>query len=44
MYAKKLTPILNSKLEEYKSFCLEIGFTPGSEKYGGCVVEVMKKD
>ena len=32
-----------SKLEKYKSFCSEIGFTPGTEKFGECVVEAMKK-
>ena len=40
---KKPTPTSNSKLEEYKNFCSEIGFTPGTEKYGDCVVEAMKK-
>ena len=40
---KKSTPTSNSKIEEYKSFCSEIGFTPGTEKFGECVVEVMKK-
>ena len=44
MYAKKLTSTSNPKIEGYKSFCLEIGFTPGSEKFGECVVEAMKKD
>ena len=45
MYAKKLIPTSssNSKIEGYKSFCSEIGFTPGTEKFGECVVEVMKK-
>ena len=33
----------NSKIEGYKNFCLEIGFTPGTEKFGECVVEAMKK-
>ena len=40
---KKLTPTSNSKIEEYKSFCSEIGFTPGTEKFGECIVEAMKK-
>ena len=40
---KKSTPSSNSKLEGYKSFCSEIGFTPGTEKFGECVVEAMKK-
>ena len=46
MYEKKKptpTSTLNSKLEGYKSFCSEIGFTPGTEKFGECVVEAMKK-
>jgi len=43
MYAKKPTSTLNRKIEGYKSFCSEIGFTPGTEKYGECVVEAMKK-
>ena len=44
VYEKKnLTPTLNSKIEGYKTFCTEIGFTPGTEKFGKCVVEVMKK-
>ena len=34
---------LNSKLEGYKTFCSEIGFTPGTEKFGDCVLEAMKK-
>ena len=45
MYAKKLIPTSpsNSKIEEYKNFCSDIGFTPGTEKFGECVVEAMKK-
>ena len=44
LYAqKKSTPTSNSKIEEYKNFCSEIGFTPGTEKFGECVVEAMKK-
>jgi len=30
-------------IRRYKSFCSEIGFTPGTEKFGKCVVEAMKK-
>jgi len=37
------TSTSNSKIEGYKSFCSEIGFTPGTDKYGECVVEAMKK-
>ena len=43
MYKKKPTSTSNSKIEDYKSFCSEIGFTPGTEKFGECVVEAMKK-
>ena len=43
MYEKKSTSTSNPKVEEYKSFCLEIGLTPGTEKFGECVVEAMKK-
>ena len=43
MYAKKPTSNSNPKIEGYKTFCSEIGFTPGTEKYGECVVEAMKK-
>jgi len=34
----------NSKLDKYKSFCEEIGFDQGTEKFGDCVLEAMKKD
>ena len=40
---KKSNPTSNSKIEEYKTFCSEIGFIPGTEKFGECVVEAMKK-
>ena len=43
MYTNKSTPISNPKIEGYKRFCSEIGFTPGTEKFGECVVEAMKK-
>ena len=33
----------NSKLDKYKSFCEEIGFVKGTEKFGNCVLEAMKK-
>ena len=39
----KPTKTSNPKIEKYKSFCLEIGFTLGTEKFGECVVEAMKK-
>ena len=41
--ANKPTSTSNSKIEGYKSFCAEIGFTPGTEQFGECVVEAMKK-
>jgi hypothetical protein len=43
MYANKPTSSSNPKIKGYKSFCSEIGFTPGTEKYRECVVEAMKK-
>ena len=43
MYKNKPTSNSNSKIEGYKNFCSEIGFTPGTEKFGECVVEAMKK-
>jgi len=43
MYKKKSTSTSNSKIKGYKTFCSEIGFTPGTEKFGECVVEAMKK-
>ena len=33
-----------SKLDKYKSTCEEIGFTPGTEKFGDCVMKLMDKD
>ena len=33
----------NSKLDKYKSFCEEIGFAQGTEKFEDCVLEAMKK-
>ena len=33
----------NSKLDKYKSFCEEIGFVQGTEKFGDCILEAMKK-
>ena len=34
----------NSKLDNHKEFCEGIGFTPGTEKFGDCVVKMMDKD
>jgi hypothetical protein len=39
----KSTKTSNSKIEEYKNFCSEIGFILGTEKFAECVVEAMKK-
>ena len=33
-----------SKLNEYKEFCKEIGFTLGTEKFGDCVIKLMDRD
>ena len=43
MNENKPTSTSNPKIEGYKSFCSEIGFTPGTEKFGDCVLEAMKK-
>ena len=34
----------NSKLDKHKEFCKEIGFTPGTEKFGDCIMKLMDKD
>ena len=34
----------NSKLDNHKEFCEEIGFNPGTEKFGDCVIKMMDKD
>ena len=34
----------NSKLDNHKEFCEEIGFNPGTEKFGDCVMKMMEKD
>ena len=34
----------NSELDNHKEFCKEIGFTPGTEKIGECVMKLMGKD
>jgi len=38
-YAQK-----KSKVDKHKEFCEEIGFTPKTEGFGNCVLELMKKD
>jgi len=40
---KKTTETKKSKLEEYKSFCLDVGFIKGSEKFKECILESMKQ-
>ena len=34
----------NSKLDAHKEFCEGIGFNPGTEKFGDCVMKMMDKD
>ena len=34
----------NSELDNHKEFCKEIGFTPGTEKFGECVMKLMDED
>ena len=34
----------NSKLDTHKEFCEEIGFNPGTEKFGDCIMKMMDKD
>ena len=40
----QVSPSGNSKLDSHKEFCKEIGFTPGTEKFGDCVMKLMDKD
>lgn len=35
---------LADDLDEYKSTCKDIGFKPGTEKFGDCVLKLKKKD
>ena len=39
-----ITPSTDSELDIHKEFCEEIGFTPKTEGFGNCVLELMKKD
>ena len=39
LYAQK-----KSKIDKHKEFCEEIGFTPKTEGFGNCGLELMKKD
>ena len=34
----------NFEFDNYKKFCKEIGFTPGTEKFGDCVMKLMDRD
>ena len=44
LYAETREKKETSKLDKYKSTCEEIGFTPGTEKFGDCVMKLMDKD
>ena len=44
LYAETREKKEPSKLDKYKSTCKEIGFTPGTEKFGDCVMKLMDKD
>jgi hypothetical protein len=35
---------LADDLDDYKSTCKDIGFKPGTEKFGDCVLKLKKKD
>ena len=39
-----ITPSTDSDLDTLKDICEEIGFTPKTEKFADCVLELMKKD
>ena len=39
LYAQK-----KSKIDKLKDICKEIGYTPKTEKFADCVLELMKKD
>ena len=41
LYAKTSEKKEPSKLDKYKSTCEELGFTPGTEKFGDCVIKLM---
>ncbi len=43
MYAKKSTPTSNFKIEEYKSFCSEIGLTIGTDSFNECLLVYKNK-
>ena len=41
LYAETREKKEPSKLDKYKSTCEELGFTPGTEKFGDCVMKLM---
>ena len=41
LYAETREKKESSKLDKYKSTCEELGFTPGTEKFGDCVMKLM---
>ena len=44
LYAETREKKEPSKIDKYKSTCDELGFTPGTEKFGDCVMKLMDKD
>lgn len=42
LYAQKESE--KRKIDKHKEFCEEIGFTPKTEGFTNCVLELMKKD
>ena len=44
LYAETREKKEPSKLDKYKSTCVELEFTPGTEKFGDCVMKLMDKD
>ena len=44
LYAETREKKEPSKLDKYKSTCEELGFTPGTEKFGDCVMKLMDKN
>ena len=44
LYAETRKKTEPSKIDKYKSTCEEIGFAPGTEKFGDCVMKFMDKD
>ena len=44
LYAETKEKKEPSKLDKYKSTCEELGFVPGTEKFGDCVMKLMDKD